>query len=69
MNAEIYKQEKLPLDFDGEEVRADLTHVDFIVRLSEDNGFYLEYNISGKTMNPFDSQYTGWSSYPEREKC
>ena len=52
MNAEIYKQEKLPLDYDGEEVRADLTHVDFIVRLSEDNGFYLEYNISGKNDEP-----------------
>ena len=52
IDAEKYKQEKIPLDYDGEEIRADLKHVDFIVRLSEDNSFYLEYNISGKNDEP-----------------
>ena len=38
MNAEIYKQEKLPLDYDGEEVRADLKAIPLNFLSSVDQG-------------------------------
>ncbi len=44
----IYKQKKKELDYEGEEIKADLRHVDLIVRTSRDGGFYLKYDVSSK---------------------
>lgn len=45
---ETYKQKKKKLDYAGDEIRADLRHVDLIVRPSKDDGFYLKYDVSSK---------------------